>query len=121
MIYKNTVITLADNSGPRKVKCLNIKKKLIGYLADIIVTVIKKKFLKKKKIKKNILNTIIINSKLKTKRPNGPFLNFQSNKGLLLNNNLIFLGSNVKSIICKEIKKYKKKFKKIISYSPGNV
>ena len=121
MVYKQTSLILADNSGPKKVKCLNIKKKLIGFLADIIVVVVKKKFLKKKKIKKNVLNSILVNTKYKTKRKNGFFLKFKSNKGLLLNNNFVFLGTNVKCIICKEIKKYKKQFKKIISYSPGNV
>ena len=121
MIYKNTYLILADNSGPKKIKCLNVSKKKIGFLADLLVVVIKKKFLKKKKIKKNILKCIIINVKWKSKRKNGSFLKFKKNKGLLLNNNLIFIGTNVKSIICREIKIYKKQFKKIISYSPGNV
>jgi len=121
MIFKNTVIKLADNSGPKKVKCLGLKKKLIGYISDIVIVVIKKKFLQKKKIKKNILSSIIINSKYKLKRFNGIFIKFNANKGLLLNKNLDFLGSNVKSLICREIKYSKKLFQKIISYSPGNV
>ena len=121
MIYRNTVLYLADNSGPKKALCLNISKKRIGYLADIIGVVIKKKFLKKKKIKKNILKSLIINSKYKYKRKNGFFIKFKKNKIVLLNHGLIFLGSNVKAVLCKEIKKFKKQFKKIISYSAGNV
>lgn len=121
MILKSTTLNIADNSGPKKVKCLNLKKKLVGYLADIIIVVIKKKFLKRRRIKKNILRSIIIHTRFKIKRKNGFSIKFGQNKSLLLNNNLNFIGSNIKSIICKEIKKYKKKFKKIISYSPGNV
>ena len=121
MVYKNTFLKIADNTGPRYAKCLGIKKKSIGYLADIILVVIKKRFLKKKKIKKNILNSLVINTRYKIKRKNGLFIRFNHNKSLLLNHQHVFLGSNVKAVICREIKKFKKKFKKIISYSPGNI
>ena len=43
MIFKTSNIYIADNTGPKKAKCLNIKKKKIGYLADILTVVIKKK------------------------------------------------------------------------------
>ena len=121
MIFQTTSVQIADNSGPNKVTCLKVKKKKTGYLADIIIVVIKKKFLKKKKIKKRILRSIIINTKYKKKRLNGTHITFQKNKGLLLNQNLTFLGSNVKAILCREIKMFKKQFKKIISYSSGNI
>lgn len=121
MVIKRTNLKLADNSGPKKIKCLKIKTKNIGYISDVITVIIKKKFLRKKKIKSNILNTIIINTKYKLNRKNGFYISFGENKGLLLNKNDIFLGSNVKSLLCKEIKKNKKKYKKIISYSYGNV
>ena len=55
MIYKNTIIHVADNSGPKKAKSLNIKKKKIGYLADILVVAIKKKIKYKKKVKKKYI------------------------------------------------------------------
>ena len=49
MIFKNSKILVADNTGPKKAKCLNIKKKKIGFLSDILVIAIKKKKKKKKK------------------------------------------------------------------------
>ena len=55
MIFKNTLLYLADNSGPKTALCLNISKKKIGYLSDILWVEIKKKFLKKKKIKYKII------------------------------------------------------------------
>jgi large subunit ribosomal protein L14 len=121
MIYKITKLFLADNSGPKKAKSLDSKKIKTSYLTDIITIVIKKKFLKKKKIKKNILKAIIINTKFKTKRLNSFYITFNKNRILLLNHNLVFLGTNIKSLLCKEIKLYKKQFKKIISYSSGNI
>jgi len=49
MILKNTKLFLADNSGPKKIKCLKINKKTVGYLSDVVTVIIKKKYLKKKK------------------------------------------------------------------------
>jgi len=121
MIFKNSRLFVADNSGPKKAKCLDIKKKKIGYLADILIVAIKKKLKKKKKIKKNILNSIFITSKKKTKRFDGTFINFKKNKIAMLDEKFIFLGTNLKSLICKEIKKNKKKNLKLISYSRGNI
>jgi len=68
MIFKNSKLKVTDNSGPKAGKCLNIKKKKIGYLADILTIVIKKKLKRKKKLKKNILSSILLNSKKKKKK-----------------------------------------------------
>jgi large subunit ribosomal protein L14 len=121
MIFKNSKILVADNTGPKKAKCLNIKKKKIGFLSDILVIAIKKKKKRKKKLKKNILHSIFITSKKKKKREDGSFISFKKNKIAILDDKLVFLGTNLKSLICKEIKKKKKKNIKLISYSRGNI
>ena len=121
MIYKNSILFIADNTGPKKAKCLNIRKKKIGFLADILKIVIKKKLKRKKKLKKNILISIFITSKKKTKRSNGSFIKFNKNKIAILDERLIFFGTNLKSLICKEIKKNKKNHIKLISFSKGNI
>ena len=121
MIYKNTKLIVADNTGPKKAKCLNIRKKNIGFLADILKVVIKKKLKRKKKLKKNILISIFITSKKKIKRLDGSFINFNKNKIAILDEKFVFFGTNLKSLICKEIKKNKKNHIKLISFSKGNI
>ena len=121
LVFTNTSLKISDNSGPKKAKCLNIKKKKIGYLADILTIFIKKKLKRKKKLKKNILISIFITSKKKTKRSNGSFIKFSKNKIAILDDRLIFFGTNLKSLICKEIKKNKKNHIKLISFSKGNI
>jgi large subunit ribosomal protein L14 len=121
MIFRETRLLVADNSGPKKAKCLNIKKKKIGYLADILTVVIKKKLKRKKKLKKNILNSIFIISKIKTKRLDGSFVKFKKNKIAILDDKFIFFGTNLKSLICKEIKMNKKNHIKLISFSKGTI
>jgi ribosomal protein L14 len=121
MIFQNSKIIIADNTGPKKAKCLNIKKKNIGFLSDILIVTIKKKKKKKKKLKINILPIIFITSKKKKKRRDGFFIWFKKNRIALLDDKLIFIGTNLKSLICKEIKKKKKLNIKLISYSKGNI
>lgn len=121
MIYKNSTLLIADNSGPKNAKCLNILKKKIGFLADILIVRIKKKFKNKKKIKKTILYSILITSKKKKKRLDGSFIKFKLNKIAMLDDKFFFFGTNLKSIICKETKKNKKQNLKLISYSRGNI
>ena len=121
MIFKNSKLKVTDNSGPKAGKCLNIKKKKIGYLADILTIVIKKKLKRKKKLKKNILSSILLNSKKKKKRADGSFINFNENNIAILDDKLIFFGTNLKSLICKEIKKNKKNHMKLISFSKGSI
>ena len=67
LVFTNTSLKISDNSGTKKAKCLNIKKKKIGYLADILTIVIKKKLKQKKKLKKNIFFIVIIIYKKKKK------------------------------------------------------
>ena len=73
----------------------------------------------KKKLKKNILNSIILTSKKKKKRLDGSFISFSHNKVAILDDKFIFFGTNLKSLICKEIKKNQKNHIKLISYSKG--
>ena len=84
MIYKNTIIHVGDNSGPKKAKSLNIKKKKIGFLAYILVVAVKKKLNIKKKLKKNILNSIILTSKKKNKDGETIINNLIQDKNLIL-------------------------------------
>ena len=119
MVFKNSSLIVCDNSGPKKAKCLNIHKKKIGYLADILTIVIKKKLKRKKKLKKNILLSILITSKKKVKRLDGSFINFGKNNIAILDDKFIFFGTNLKSLICKEVKVKQKNHIKLISFSKG--
>lgn len=119
MIFKNTYLLIGDNTGPKTAKCLNIKKKKIGFLSDILTVAIKKKYKKKKKLKKNILNSILLTCKKKTRRIEGSFLRFKKNKIAILDDKFNFSGTNLKSLLCKEIKKNQKKNLKLLAYSVG--
>ncbi len=56
MIYPNTIIHIADNSGPKKAKSLNIKKKKNRLFSWYFSCSYKKKYIEyKKKVKKKYI------------------------------------------------------------------
>ena len=114
MVQKNTLLKIADNSGARQVKCLQILKKEDAFF---FMTVSVKKLRKKTKlkIKKNIvLNAVLLRINLWLKQKNGFFFNFKDNSAILLNNQKNPLGTKIFGLVPR---KFKKKISKLISLS----
>ena len=126
-VYIGTKLICADNTDIKKVKCIKIyphSNKKFSFLGDKIRIVIVKRLFKKAIIKKKLYLGLIISLKNSTKRLNGIYLKFDSNRSLTLTEDDKFLGTRVYGPICKEIRNTKKKkiiFKKIISYSKGTI
>lgn len=121
MIYKETLLKNADNSGIFWSKCIKIDGSCntsTARLADRVLVSIFKANLKKKNKKKKYYG-LIISVKSFTKRLDGSYIKFFKNKILLLSDQLKFLGTRVYGPVPKEIKLGPKEtlYKKIISYS----
>jgi len=126
MLFQESILNIADNTGPKKAKCLklinNHGNRKMCYLGEEIIVAIQKKRVKfkKKTLDKKIFNGLIITTKHKTKRLDGNFVKFSTNNVVLLNSDLQFLGTRVYGLISKEIRDTKikeLKYKRIISYS----
>ena len=55
MVQKETILTSADNSGAKIIKCIYIPKKKIGSMGDRVYVVLQKVDIKKKLIKKKTI------------------------------------------------------------------
>ena len=121
MIYKETVLKNADNSGVIWSKCIQIIgncNKNTARLGDkVLISVFRSN--KKQKNKKKKYFGLIIAVKSFTKRGDGTYIKFFKNKLLLLSDQLKFLGTRVYGPIPKEIRvgNLETLYKKIISYS----
>lgn len=121
MIYKQSVLKNADNSGVIWSKCIkiegnnSIKRANLG--DKVLISIFK--ISSKKKAKKKIYNGLIIAVNNWTKRLDGSYIRFFKNKVLLLSSELKFLGTRVYGPIPKEIRLNQREtsYKKIISYS----
>lgn len=121
MIYKQTILKNADNSGIYWSKCIKIDgscNNTVARLGDKVLISIFRANLKKKNKKKKYYG-LIISVKKFTKRLDGSYIKFFKNKILLLSDQLKFLGTRVYGPIPKEIRLENKEtlYKKIISYS----
>ena len=128
MIYVNTIIKVADNSGAKFVKCINNghgRKRSAGLNEMLKVLVYKNDNAKKVIKRKSIYNALVINCKRTKTRRNGIRMRWHRNRVLMVGLNLKFLGTRVYGPICKEMRnKVKKKegtFRgSIISYAHGS-
>jgi large subunit ribosomal protein L14 len=121
MIYKQTILKNADNSGVVWSKCIKVQGTCnitTARLGDTVLVSIFK-ISSKKKAKKKIYMGLIVGVNNWSKRQDGSYIRFFKNKILLLSSELKFLGTRVYGPTPKEIRIGQKEvlYKKIISYS----
>ena len=131
MIQVESQLKIVDNSGARWAKCVSVKKKGKKPSANVgtFILVSLKKFSNRKKVnKRTIYIGLIVGVRYWLSRANGNFIKFFSNRLLLFNKQVKFLGTRIYGIILKEIKikslttgKNKKYFQKIFSYSSSAI
>jgi large subunit ribosomal protein L14 len=131
MIFTQTNLNIADNSGANIAKCikvLGLGSKKCGSIGDLVLITIKrkKKKFKRKIQKKTIYHGLIIMIKQQVIRKDGTVVKFNDNRLLLFSMNDLkskFLGTRIYGSIMKEVKYYiyknktnKQRYFKIISY-----
>lgn len=122
MININTVLTVIDNSGAKKVKCINVlgvTGRKYAKVGDIIVVSVKE-VNPEKTIKKGVvLKGIIVRLKKENVRQGGEYLKFDKNGVVLLKNDGLPFGSRVIGPIMLELRK--KGYMNIVSLAGGTL
>ena len=126
MVIIGTKLLIVDNCGAKLAKCIKIigKDKKTASIGNIILITLRK-FINKKKVKKRVIYIgLIVGIKYWVSRMDGSFIKFFTNRILIFNKQLKFLGTRVYGILLKEVKiknikenKYRTHFHKIITYS----
>jgi len=109
MIQSRSVIEVADNSGAKKIRCIQVcggsGRKNAARIGDIIVaSVIELKPNTKKLGQGDICKAIIISTKKKTKRLDGTTIKFGKNLAVLINDNKKPLGTRILCPISEELR-----------------
>ena len=110
MIYVGSILSVCDNSGVKKVKCIKIlgrSTRKWGRAGDILIVVIKSIKVIKKIKKKDIYKGILVRNKKKIVRKDGSCISFSDNSIVLLNNKLVPIGTRIFGPVSKELKKKK--------------
>lgn len=124
MIQQKTLLSVIDNSGAKKVRCIKVlggfKRKAAG-LGDIIVVSVQQLRAKNRQnsriLKGSVARALIVKTQAKTKKKDGSFLQTAANSVILLNKQSNPIGTRILSALPKSLKK--KKFMKYLSLCPG--
>jgi len=117
MIYVESVLQVADNSGALKAQCIKVlKNKKFAKIGDEIVVTIKKAKPNTKIKKGEIHKAIVIRTKKELRRLDGTTIQFKNNEIILINPEKQPIGNRVFGPVTYELRE--QNLLKIISLSP---
>jgi large subunit ribosomal protein L14 len=84
MIYVGTQLRVSDNSGAKKVQCIQVLGKKYASVGDILVVSVKEALPRSKVQKGDVLKAVVVETKQKVHRKDGSSLSFSQNAAVLL-------------------------------------
>jgi len=119
MIQMQTTLTVADNSGARKLRCIKVlggsKRKYAG-IGDIIVCSVKEAMPNSKVKKGDVVRAVIVRTAKEVNRPDGSYIRFDSNSAVVVNAAGEPVGTRIFGPVARELRA--KRFMKIVSLAP---
>ncbi len=118
MIYPQTILTVADNTGARKIMCIRVLggNRKYGKIGDIIIGVVKESIPNMPIKKSDVVRAIIVRTSKTIRRPDGMYIRFDDNAAVIVNLDNNPRGTRVFGPIAREIRD--KNFSKIVSLAP---
>lgn len=121
MVQLKTMLTSADNTGARRLMCIQVMggyKKRYGRIGDIITCVIKEANPHSMVKKSEIVKAVVVRARKETRRKDGSYIRFDDNAAVIITDlkNKEPKGTRIFGPIPREIKE--KGFHKIASLAP---
>jgi len=119
MIQAQTYLTVADNSGARKLMCIRVlgtNRPHYAGVGDIIIAVVKEALPNMPLKKSDIVRAVVVRTKKPIQREDGMTLRFDENAAVVLNAADSPRGTRVFGPIARELRD--KNFGKIVSLAP---
>jgi large subunit ribosomal protein L14 len=119
MIQAETVLSVADNSGARKVLCIKVlggSRKRYAQIGDIIKVTVKDAIPRGKVKKGDVFNALVVRTKKGIRRPDGSLIRFDGNAAVLLDSKKEPIGTRVFGPVTRELRAIN--YLKIISLAP---
>ncbi|MEK7264232.1 MAG: 50S ribosomal protein L14 [Bacteroidota bacterium] len=119
MIQEETNLTVADNSGAKKVRCIRIlgghERRYAG-IGDLIVVSVKSAVPGADVKKGEVSKAVIVRTTKETRRKDGSFIRFDDNAAVLLNTQGEPRGTRIFGPVARELRD--RQYMKIISLAP---
>lgn len=119
MIQMQTILDVADNSGAKKLFCIKVlggSKRKYASIGDIIVASVKEALPNSKVKKGDVVKVVVVRTAKEIGRADGSYIRFDSNSGVVINNQREPVGTRIFGPVARELRA--KKFMKIISLAP---
>ena len=119
MIQMQTYLTVADNSGAKKVQCIKVlggsKRKIAG-IGDIIVVSVKEAIPNSPLPKGEVERAVIVRTKSACRRKDGSYIRFDENACVIIDATNNPRGKRIFGPVARELRE--KNFMKIVSLAP---
>lgn len=119
MIQMQSNLSVADNSGAKRVQCIKVlggSKRRYAGIGDIIRISIKEAIPNSRVKKGDVYNAVVVRTKKGVRRPDGSLIRFDSNAAVLLNPQLQPIGTRIFGPVTRELRT--ERFMRIISLAP---
>jgi len=119
MIQMQTMLKVADNSGAKTVRCINVlgpSNRRQGVIGDIVVASVRKRLPTSDIEKGEIVRGVIVRTRRPYRRKDGTFVRFDDNAIVLINAQGEPIGTRVFGPVARELRD--KKMMRIISLAP---
>jgi|TARA_B110000967_G_scaffold141305_1_gene144456 large subunit ribosomal protein L14 len=118
MIQPQTILTVADNTGAKKIMCIRVLggNKKYANVGDTIIGVVKESLPNMSIKRSEIVRAIVVRTKKTIRRKDGMFIRFDDNAAVIVNLDCNPRGTRVFGPVAREIRD--KNFSKIVSLAP---
>lgn len=119
MIQIYTNLEVADNSGARRIRCIQVmggSKRRYARVGDIITASVREALPNTAIKKGDVVKAVVVRTKKDTQRPDGTVIRFDSNAAVLINNQMEPRGTRIFGPVPRELRE--KGFMRIISLAP---
>ncbi len=119
MIQSHTYLTVADNSGAKKVQCIAVlggTRRRYARIGDIITVAVKDALPGANMKKGDIARAVIVRTKKELRRKDGSYIRFDDNAAVIITDAKEPRGTRIFGPVARELRE--KKFMKIVSLAP---
>lgn len=119
MIQQETMLEVADNSGAKKVQCINVlgsSRRQEGEIGDLITGSVKKRIPTSDLEKGEIVRGVIVRTRNNYRRSDGSYIRFDDNAVVLVDERLEPVGTRIFGPVTRELRD--ENMLRIISLAP---
>ncbi len=119
MIQMQSNLSVADNSGARRVQCIKVlggSKRRTASVGDVIIVSVKEAIPRSRVKKGDVMSAVIVRTSHPVKRRDGSIIRFDDNAAVLINKQGEPIGTRIFGPVVRELRA--RNFMKIVSLAP---